>query len=88
MDHVTGLWSGANLVTSVEVPEGMIATFDLLNDQAVRDAVAKISQDIIAEARRDPWPRVVDEAHQGDPNKKLIRMGRDFYVLDVTAFDL
>lgn len=87
MDSKTGLFSGAHLVTSVDVPEGALATFDILNDQAVKDAVAAISRDIIAAAGRYPWPCVVDEAYKGDPNKKLIRYAGQFYVLDVAQIE-
>lgn len=84
---VTSLFSGSRVVTSVDVPEGMMATFNLLNDEAVKDAVAKVNRDIIAEARRDPWPCVVDEAYKGDPNKKLVRFAGQFYVLDVIEIE-
>lgn len=83
MDDITGLFSGANLITSVEVPEDSIASFRRLID--IRDDLLSIEEEIKKAAlRADPWPTVVSEAFEGDPNKKLIRVGHDFYVLDVT----
>src|SRR3954466_2066485 len=76
---VTSLFSGARLVTSVDVPEDMMAL--------VQRATDLIKQEVLAAARRDPWPCIVDEAYKGDPNKKLVRFAGEFYILDVVEIE-
>lgn len=74
---------GGPLVISEDIPQDALALIFRL-PASVTDEIAQT----IKNATKDPWQLcIVDEAYGGDPNKKVVRVGRDFYLVDVAKIE-